>query len=63
VVTVIDDVVAPVLHKSEPVAVVESVELPQLLATVTSGIAGIALGAAVPLPAPLLHPFTVVATV
>jgi hypothetical protein len=58
-----DDVVAPVLHKSEPVAVVESVELPQLLATVTTGVDGVVLGVAVPVPGKLVQPFTVVVTV
>jgi hypothetical protein len=61
---VIDEVVAPVLHNNDPVAVVESVEVPlQLLTTVTAGADGIALGAAVPLPAVLGHPFTVAVTV
>jgi hypothetical protein len=63
VVTVIDDVVAPVLHKSEPVAVVESVELPQLFTTVTTGVDGVVLGAAVPVPGKLVQPFTVAVTV
>ncbi len=58
-----DGVVAPLLHNKVPVAVVESVELPQLFATVTTGAAGIALGADAPLPAVLVHPFTVVVTV
>ena len=59
----IDEVVAPLLHNNVPVAVVESVELPQLLATVTTGATGIAFGADMPLPAALVHPFTVVVTV
>lgn len=64
VVTVIVAVVAPVLHKRLPVAVVERVDVPlQLFTTVTKGVAGIAFGAAIPLPALLLHPFTVVVTV
>ena len=62
-VTVIDEVVAPLLHNNVPVAVVESVELPQLFTTVTTGVAGTALGADDPLPAVLVHPFTVVVTV
>ncbi len=61
--TVTDDVVAPVLHNNEPVAEVESVELPQLFTTVTAGVAGVALGAAVPLPAALVHPSAVIVTV
>jgi hypothetical protein len=60
---VIDEVVAPVLHSKLPVAVVESTELPQLFTTVTTGVAGVVLGAAVPVPAMLAHPFTVVVTV
>ncbi len=51
-----DEVVAPLLHNNVPAAVVESVELPQLFTTVTTGVAGIALGAEVPLPAALVHP-------
>jgi hypothetical protein len=63
-VTVIEDAVAPLLHnndpeKSEPV----NTELPQLLATVIVGGAGVVFGAAVPLPAVLVHPLTVCATV
>jgi len=65
VVTVIDVEVAPVLQSNEPVndpAV--SVELPQLLTTVTVGAATLELiGAAVPVPLGLVHPFTVWVTV
>ncbi len=61
--TVIDGVDAPLLHNNVPVAVVESVELPQLLATVTTGATGITLGADAPLPAVLVHPLTVAVTV
>ena len=64
VVTVIDEVVAPLLHNNEPVndpAV--NTELPQLFTTVTVGADGIAFGAATPLPAALVHPFTVWVTV
>ena len=61
--TVIDGVVAPVLHNKLPAAVVERIELPQLFTVVTTGADGIDLGAAVPLPVPLVHPFTVVVTV
>ncbi|MDO6392154.1 hypothetical protein Q4E40_18610 [Pontibacter sp. BT731] len=40
--TVIEAVVSPVLHKSEPEAVVDNVEVPlQLLTTVTTGVAGV----------------------
>ena len=62
-VTVMEEVVAPLLHNKDPVAVVESVELPQLFTTVTTGVAGVVLGAAILLPGALVHPFTVVVTV
>ena len=55
-----DEVVAPLLHNKEPVndpAV--STELPQLFTTVTVGATGVVFGAAVPLCATLVHPFTV----
>ena len=57
-------VVAPLLHNNvpaKPVAV--NIELPQLSTTDTPGADGIALGAAKPLPATPLHPFTVWVTV
>ena len=54
---------APVLHNKLPPALVDNVELPQLLVTFTTGADGIAIGDAVPLPAPLVQPFTVVVTV
>ena len=55
VLTVIVAVVSPVLHSK----VVESVEVPsQLSTTVTTGVAGVVLGAAVPLPDKLVQPFT-----
>ena len=58
------EVVAPVLHNKVPVAVVERVDVPlQLFTTVTKGVTGVVFGAAVPLPAALGHPFTVVVTV
>ena len=63
-VTVIDGVVAPLLHNNDPEndpAV--NTELPQLSATDTVGAAGIVLGAAVPLPAALIHPSIVWVTV
>ena len=63
-VTVIEDVVAPVLQRSEPVAEVDSIEvLLQLSTTVTEGAEGFDFGAAVPEPASLLQPFTVCVTV
>lgn len=63
-VTVIDVVLAPLLHNNEPVnpdAV--NIELPQLLTTATLGGDGIAFGAAVLPPAALVHPFAVCVTV
>ena len=44
------------LHSNVPVALVDSVELPQLSTSVTEGAEGIALGEAVPEPAELVHP-------
>ena len=56
----IELVVCPELHKSDPVTpVAVNNELPQLLATVTVGAEGIAFGAAVPLPGALVEPLTV----
>ena len=60
--TVIDDVVAPVLHSNDPCAVVLNVELPQLSTTLTSGADGTANGADVPVPAVLVQPPEVVVT-
>ena len=59
-----DGVVAPLLHNNVPVkfAAVKT-ELPQLLTTDTVGADGITLGADVPLPAALMHPFIVWVTV
>ena len=60
----IDDEVAPLLHNNEPVndpAV--NTELPQLLITDTVGADGVVFGAAIPVPAGLVHPFTVCLTV
>ena len=60
----IDDEVAPLLHNSEPVndpAV--NTELPQSLTTDTVGADGVVFGAAIPLPAALVHPSTVCVTV
>jgi hypothetical protein len=57
--TVINEVVAPLLHKNVPeVPVAVNTELPQLLATVTTG-ASVVTGAAIPLPAALVQPFIV----
>ncbi len=61
--TVIEEVVAPVLHNRLPVAVVESTAFPQLFTTVTVGAEGVDFGAAVPLPGALVHPLTFVVTV
>ena len=59
-VTVIDVVVAPLLHNNDPVKLLAvNTELPQLLTTVTAGAVGTARGADVPLPVTLVHPFTV----
>jgi hypothetical protein len=64
VVTVIDEVVAPLLHNKEPVKdVAVNIELPQLSTTDTVGADGIAFGAATPLREGLVHPFTVWVTV
>jgi len=60
--TVIDAVVAPVLHANVPVALVDKVDVPQLSATVTTGVDGVAFGAAVAEPAALTQPFTVCVT-
>ena len=64
VITVIDEVVAPLLHNKEPVnEPAVSVVLPQLSTTDTVGADGIAFGAATPLREGLVHPFTVWVTV
>ena len=58
--TVIDVVVAPVLHNKEPAKPdAVNTEFAQLSATPTVGEAGMAFGEAVPLPAGLVHPVTV----
>ena len=63
VVTVMDEVVAPLLHNKEPPnEPAVNVELPQLFSTVTTGADGMSFGAATPLPEELLHPFTVCIT-
>jgi hypothetical protein len=59
-----DEVVAPLLHSSDPVndpAV--KTELPQLLTTVMVGAAGVGFGAATALRVVLVQPFTVWVTV
>ena len=54
---------APLLQSNVPAAVVESVDVPlQLFTTVITGVAGVVLGAAIPLPGALVHPFVVVVT-
>ena len=58
----IEDVVAPVLHNKEPVALVVSVDVPQLSETVTTGADGIAFGKAAPEPAALTQPLIVCVT-
>jgi hypothetical protein len=59
-VTVIDVVVALLLHNIDPVKLLAvNTELPQLFTTVTVGADGIALGVDEPLPVVLVHPFTV----
>ena len=65
VVTVIDEVVAPLLHNKEPVKEpAVNVELPQLFTTDTVGAVTVEVtGAATPLPDELVHPFTVCLTV
>jgi hypothetical protein len=63
-VTVMEEVVALLLHNNVPVKFpAVNTELPQLFATVTVGADGIVLGAATPLPVKLTHPFTVCVTV
>ena len=54
-----DEVVAPVLQCRNPVAVVDNVELPQLLTTVTTGAAGAVTGAVTAVSATLVQPLTV----
>jgi hypothetical protein len=61
--TVMDEVVAPLLHNKDPVvAVAVNTEPPQLFTTVTVGGTGIVFGADVPLPAALVQPFKVCVT-
>ena len=64
IVTVMEVVEAPVLHNKEPEKLpAVRTEFPQLLVTDTVGAEGTAIGAAVPLPAGLTHPFMVCVTV
>ena len=59
-VTVMDVVVALLLHNNDPVKLLAvNTELPQLLTTVTVGADGIFFGTDPPLPAALTQPFTV----
>ncbi|PHN95846.1 hypothetical protein CSC81_18305, partial [Tenacibaculum discolor] len=61
--TVILAVLSPVLHNNVPLAVVLKVLVPsQLSTTVTTGADGVVFGAAVPVPAALVQPSTVVET-
>jgi hypothetical protein len=56
--TVMDEDVSPVLHNKAPVKpAAVNTELPQLLATDTTGAFGVVPGVAVPLPALLVQPF------
>ncbi len=62
--TVMELVVAPLLHNNGPVKLVAvKTELPQLFSTITTGAGGIVMGAEVPLPVALVHPLTVCVTV
>ena len=56
-VTLIAVVVSPVLHANAPAAGVDNFELPQLLTTVITGVAGFVFRAAVPDPEGLVQPF------
>ena len=59
--TVIEEVVAPLLHNKDPVTLdAVNTELPQLFNTDTVGAGGKGFGADTPLPAGLVHPFAVV---
>jgi hypothetical protein len=61
-VTVIADVVAPVLHDKVPPAVVDNIELPQLLLADIVGVVGTDRGDAVAVPYGLVHPLRVCVT-
>ena len=57
VVTEIEAVVSPVLHNNTPVAVVDNTDgASHMLDTFTTGTAGVANGADIPIPAALGHP-------
>jgi hypothetical protein len=58
-----EGVVAPLLHNRLPAALVDRVELPQLLTTVTTGLLAEVFGAATPEPGALVHPFSLRVTV
>ena len=63
-VTVILGVVSLVFHAMVPEVISEvNTEVPQSFTTVTTGIAGVALGAAVAVPGKLVHPFIIAVTV
>ena len=56
--------VAPLLHNNDPLKLeAVSTEFVQLSITVTTGAAGMGLGAAMPLAAGLVQPFSVCVTV
>ena len=55
--------VDPLLHRILPPDGIESVELLQVFTTVTTGVAVWLVGAAVPEPAALVQPLTVLVTV
>jgi hypothetical protein len=59
-VTVMEVVVAPVLHNNVPLAVVDKVELPQASISLTVGADGTLSGAAVPDPDALVQPLPLV---
>jgi hypothetical protein len=64
VATVIDGVVAPLLHNKVPLKFdAVNTELVQLSVTVTVGAGGIGFGAAIALPSALVQPLTVCVTV
>ena len=64
VVTVIEGVVAPLLHSNVPVyPVAVNTELPQLFTTLTTGVGGKIKGDDEPLPAGPVHPLIVCTTV
>ena len=62
--TVMEAVAEPLLHKRSPDASVDRVEVPsQLSTTVTTGVASVVPGVAVPVPCKLVQPPTVLVTV